>query len=266
MSLLDRIGSVIGGVRRQGGRHAAGHDFTRARVHHEEMPKHFYAIGDVHGCLNLVCRLEDMIGAELSAHKGSATILYLGDLIDRGPNSAGVIDHLLKPAPAGITREFVAGNHEQAMLDFLDGADNGGDWLRFGGLETLMSYGVRGETLSSWRARPGKLRQSAASHIPEEHLTFLRQLPVLHEYPGYLFVHAGVLAGKPIESQSDIELMWIRNGRMGAEGRTVVHGHTPVSAPLVSPAEVNVDTCAYATGRLTALRLDDGKFHGTISV
>ncbi len=265
MSLLGRIGSLFGATRRRRGSEIDAHDFARARVDHENMPSRFYAIGDVHGCLHLLTRLEDAIQAEVSAQGDGATILYLGDLVDRGPDSAGVIDYLLKPAPAGIKREFVAGNHEQAMLDFLTGADAGGDWLRFGGFETLMSYGVRGDALNAWRTRPDKLRQSAASHIPEEHLAFLRGLPVLHTYPGYLFVHAGVRADKPLDRQPDFELMWMRNGRIASEGRTVVHGHTPVSAPLVSTAEINVDTCAYATGRLSAMRLCDGKFCDTVS-
>lgn len=266
MSLLGRLGAVLGGAGRRGGGQVEPEAHMRPRVQHEEMPKRLYAIGDVHGCLHLLIRLEQMIMADLPAGEKQATLIYLGDFIDRGPASAGVIDHLLAPPPPGITRQFVAGNHEQAMLDFLDGADNEGHWLRFGGVDTLMTYGISFAGQTSGRLRLTKLRQSAVSHIPEEHVSFLRSLPVLHQYPGYVFVHAGVRVDEPLDRQSDFELMWMRDGGIGVEGGVVVHGHTPVSEPVISATEVNVDTGAYATGRLTALRLQNGEFHGIVGV
>jgi serine/threonine protein phosphatase 1 len=230
----------------------------RARPHlvADTWPAALYAVGDVHGCLAQLLQLERKIVADASATAGEKWIVMLGDYVDRGPDSAGVLDHLLARPPAGFQRFCLAGNHETMMLDFLSTPRPDAAWLEYGGIETLASYGldIRAMNWHNSRATVAAL----ASAIPEEHIDFIRKAPLYLSLPGTLMVHAGIRPGMPLEDQSEQDLLWIREPFLDAampEGPRVVHGHTPASEPVVTPFRIAVDTGAYATGRLTAAKL-----------
>lgn len=220
----------------------------------DAMPQAIYAVGDVHGCLDLLRNLEDRIYADGEAIAGEKWIVMLGDYVDRGPKSASVIDHLLSAPQAGFQRLCLAGNHEEAMLDFLKNPSTTHPWMNFGGNETLLSYGV-----NRLPSNAGKARMLIDSHMPLEHIQFLENLPSLIAVPGFCLVHAGIEPGVPLEKQSDRALLWIRpspdmpptDARIGQ----VVHGHTPVPEVEVASGRVNIDTGAYMSGRLSAARL-----------
>ena len=221
-----------------------------------------YAIGDVHGCLGELHALEDMIVADAAGMAGEKWLVMLGDYIDRGPSSAQVIDHLLAPPPAGFQRTCLVGNHEEMLLAFLENPRRGGDWLENGGDTTLASYGV---DLQRLKRSSAKAKAAALDALmPLEHREFLKGLPILVDVPGYAFVHAGLAPGVPLDRQDDADLIWIRERFLDAvptPGLVVVHGHTPGTEPVVKPARIGIDTAAYATGRLTAVRIGaDGSF------
>jgi len=225
-----------------------------------DWPAAIYAIGDVHGCLNQMRGLEAKIVEDGRSLSGEKWLVYLGDYIDRGPDSAGVIDRLISPAPDGIRRICLAGNHEVMALNFLKDPRPGSDWLDFGGQECLQSYGLSAATLTgrSSRSRMAMIE----SHIPREHISFLEQLPLTLSVPGYVFVHAGLRPGIPLLQQHEDDLLWIRDDFFDApphNGLTIVHGHTPAIEPVIAPGRICVDTGAFATGKLTAIRLIQGE-------
>ena len=232
----------------------------RERVHvgSRTWPAVIYAIGDVHGCLAELRALERKIVEDASAINGDKWIICLGDYIDRGPDSAGVLDALMAPPPAGFRRICLAGNHELMALDFLHEPRPRADWLAFGGQETLASYGV---SLAAIQAGNTRSRQALLdSHIPAEHIEFMKELAISVSVPGYLFVHAGIRPGIALEHQSENDLLWIRGEFLDAPptpGLRVVHGHTPNPDPVLNDARICVDTGAFATGILTAVRLTE---------
>jgi serine/threonine protein phosphatase 1 len=225
-------------------------------------PDLLYAIGDVHGCLDQLRALEARIIADAAGADGEKWIVMLGDYIDRGPASAQVLDHLLAPPPPGFKRICLRGNHEQSLLDCLGDASVIDRWLEYGGVETMLSYGMAASRLDELRrGRPKARRQLLEAHIPEEHLELLRGLPSSLAVPGYIFVHAGLRPGIPIENQTGRDMLWIRREFLDAEydfGAVVVHGHTPAPEPFVSAHRIGIDTGCYMTGRLTAVRIDGG--------
>jgi serine/threonine protein phosphatase 1 len=225
------------------------------RLHLEDAPEAIYAIGDVHGCAGLLRRLQAVIDADAVNYRSAATIL-LGDVIDRGPASAQVLDELVDgKRPQHHPRFCLAGNHEALMLDFVRRPTRHAPWLTFGGVETLASYGIPLGNLN--RAGAG-LAQLVESHIPREHLDFLAGLPVMITTEATAFVHAGVRPGVNLEQQSDTDLLWYRDdfaGDYSGFDKCIVHGHTPLRYPLVTEARIAVDTGAYLSGRLSAVRL-----------
>jgi serine/threonine protein phosphatase 1 len=230
------------------------------RLKLEHQPDRIYAIGDVHGCLDLLKRLEAKIVADAAGAPGDKLIVMLGDLIDRGPASAQVIDHVLSRPPAGFGRISLLGNHESMMLAFIRDPRRGAIWLENGGRETLLSYGLPSDTLLRGVALR-VLENVIASHVPQEHIEFLERLPVLLDTPDAIFVHAGLRPGVKLEAQSDDDLIWFRDNYESdyAEfGRPVVHGHMPRAEALLAPFRIAIDTGAYANGRLTAVRVMPG--------
>lgn len=233
----------------------------RKRLVTQTWPTAVYAIGDTHGCLPELQQLERMILDDAGGTAGEIWLVYLGDYVDRGPNSAGVIDHLLTPAPPGTRRICLAGNHEELMLAYCRNPSTGAQWMKLGALETLQSYGVpmAGFATATLQARLGRLR----SHIPFGHLDFLESLPVSLSLPGVVLVHAGMKPGIPLDEQSDEILQWMRyepgHESAAPSGPLVIHGHTPASLPYISPKRICIDTGAYATGRLTAVRVAPGE-------
>ena len=223
-------------------------------------PQRLYAMGDIHGCITELLTLERLIAEDAGEMAATACLVHLGDHIDRGPRSADVLEHLRSAGPGGMRRICLLGNHEDMMLDFL--RDPGPDhaWLEFGGRETLASYGI-----SSWGRSRAELRSLLASHIPREHVDFLETLPIMVCALSYCLVHAGLRPGIAPAHQSDSDLIWYRppktpNGETtpAAGFPTVVHGHVPVPEAQVVVGRINVDTGAYSTGRLSAVRLAEG--------
>lgn len=238
-----------------GGRPPASSQEARRIVISPDPADTVYAVGDIHGEARLLDRLLGLIEADAQARSGRKLLIFLGDYIDRGPDSARVLDILLGPVPKGFERFHLCGNHEEMFLDFLDAPHAGHEWLQHGGIDTLASYGI---ALEDRRAGRPKLTSLIASHIPDDHLAALRSLPHLITYGDFAFAHAGIRPGVPLDQQSRQDLLWIREGFLdqnGTSGLTVVHGHTPGAAPVTAPGRICVDTGAFASGRLTAVRL-----------
>ncbi len=219
-----------------------------------------YAVGDIHGECALLKRLLDHIAQDAAQQEAgqAATIIFLGDYIDRGPDSRGVLDILAGPPPAGLEWRFLRGNHEQALLDFLIDPAGAAGWLRFGGVETLASYGVLAPPGTLDPRRLESLASQLAERLPPRHLDFLQASEMMVVVGNYVFVHAGIDPALPLDQQRPDDLLWIREGfidRPLKGGHVVVHGHTIVETPLIEGNRIAVDTGAYATGRLTAVAL-----------
>jgi serine/threonine protein phosphatase 1 len=232
----------------------------RARVKLDTADTAVYAIGDVHGCLDALVDLERAIVADGERLRARKVIIMLGDYIDRGPASAQVIDWLIAPPPAGFERICLAGNHEVAMLDYLDGRISLAAWMPMGVVPTLLSYGIDPQRLSEvyGGARDVDVDDMIRSAVPPEHVAFLRELPILVEAPRFIFVHAGIRPELGLDKQSDDDLTSIRTAfyeRARLLKKYVVHGHTPVDEVRREGPRVNIDTGAYFSGRLTALRI-----------
>lgn len=222
-----------------------------------------YAVGDVHGRLDL---LEPLIAdirqdAEASAPQERPMLVLLGDYVDRGPDSAKVIDLVLEMESSGeLETRALKGNHEEALLEFLADPAFGPTWFEHGGGATLASYGVTPPVARTDMAAWAAARDAFAAVLPAEHLRFYETLELMVTVGDYAFVHAGVRPGVPLDRQSEKDLLWIRGdfleARPGFE-KVIVHGHTPMQSPQVLPHRLGLDTGAYATGVLTAARLDD---------
>jgi serine/threonine protein phosphatase 1 len=216
----------------------------------------FYAIGDIHGQLAMLKAAHARIARDREA-TGDATapVVHLGDLIDRGPDSRGVIDFLIQGLSGGAPWIVLRGNHDQLLLDLLGGKDeNASAWLepRIGGTETLASYGVRTGTFRSRRA----ILEDARATIPDTHRRFLAGLPLLHATPELLFVHAGIRPGVPVTLQDSSDLLWIRGEFLDDprdHGPLIVHGHTPGDQPEHRGNRVNLDSGAGFGRPLTAV-------------
>jgi serine/threonine protein phosphatase 1 len=218
-----------------------------------------YAIGDVHGRLDLLEALIEKIAADNSAREpAKTTIIFLGDLIDRGPHSAEVLERLRTYRPHFAKTLFLMGNHEEVLLRVLDGeTDLLPDWLQFGGAECVRSYGVDPHELGS--TAPAHALEILRRAIPKEHLKFIGGFADTASFGSYLFVHAGIRPGVPLGQQAPQDLRWIRAPFLECDedhGRIVVHGHTISSEVDVRHNRIGVDTGAYRTGRLTALALE----------
>jgi serine/threonine protein phosphatase 1 len=218
-----------------------------------------YAVGDVHGRDDLLGDLLAQIEAD-AAERGRArlAVVFLGDLIDRGPSSRQVVERLRTYRPAGVRPVFLAGNHEEVLLRILDGeARLIPDWLRFGGAECLASYGV--DAVELRRLPPTQAIDTVRSAIPASHGEFLRGFDDTFRAGSYLFVHAGIRPGIPLDQQSRTDLRWIREPFLtdGSEhGFTVIHGHTIREQVEERANRIGIDTGAYRSGILTALGLE----------
>lgn len=212
-----------------------------------------YAIGDVHGCSDLLARLLLRVDAHLAAHPIDRPLhVFLGDYIDRGPDSRNVINQLIERA-FNHDAVFLKGNHEAWLLEFLEDPRLLESWGEYGGLQTLRSYGLRpstNRTLSDNKALASELNAA----LPDSHRRFLNQLKPSFICGEYFFVHAGVRPKIALSRQKERDMLWIRDEFLSHDkdfGKIIVHGHTPVLEPDVRPNRINIDTGAYATGRLT---------------
>ena len=220
-----------------------------------------YVIGDIHGRLDLLSEMLGLIVADASdAGDLDKHIIYLGDYVDRGMESREVIDVLISDQPFGFEKSYLKGNHEDAMIQFLDGDNDGSMWLQFGGIATMASYGVFLHDEGSRDDRLMEAREQLMDRLPEDHLTFLRLLENSIGFGDYFFVHAGIRPGVPLDAQTPQDLMWIRERFLNSNadhGKIVVHGHTISDSPVVRANRIGIDTGAYASGCLTCLVLED---------
>lgn len=216
-----------------------------------------YVIGDVHGRADCLAQVQAHIDCDAGADARKATEIYLGDYVDRGPDSRTVLDLMVKRA---LARRVVAlrGNHETAMESFLAGRLPFAAWRALGGAETLLSYGVPAAEL---RRDDGPRREDFAARVPEDHRRFLAGLRDFHRLGGYAFVHAGLRPGVALERQALADLTGVRGEFLDCDddfGFVVVHGHTPVERVDFRRNRINLDTGAYVSNRLSALRIDAG--------
>jgi serine/threonine protein phosphatase 1 len=222
-----------------------------------------YAIGDIHGEAGKLDRLHAMIRADADGRAAERRVaIYLGDYVDRGPDSAGVVDRLITDALPGFERAFLMGNHEDFLLQFLEAASSMSAWFYNGGVKTLESYDVDLRGYDSWMAEPGELQQDFRSRLPAAHLRFFEALDLYRVEGDYLFVHAGVRPGRTLEDQSRADLLWIREAFIHSDadhGHVVVHGHTPCEAVEVRSNRIGIDTGAVYGGKLTALVLEGAR-------
>jgi serine/threonine protein phosphatase 1 len=192
--------------------------------------------------------------------QGPPILVFLGDYIDRGFQSKEVLDLLLGDLESSFETYFLKGNHEEAMLQFLDTPSMGPRWADFGGMETLVSYGVAPPPTRTSREDWAIASCSLNRALPPGHLDFLMSLRLSIQIGGYMFVHAGVRPGVDLAEQSERDLLWIREEFLGDSrplGAVIVHGHTPAIQPHRDSRRIGIDTGAYLSGRLTAVRLED---------
>jgi len=212
-----------------------------------------YAIGDIHGCATQLANLHAKIQQDLAQRPtGSALLLHVGDYVDRGVDTRGVIDRLVDRSPIpGTDMVNLMGNHENTMIEALNGERAAAtDWLFTGGRPSLQSYGVD----------PDSPRETWRSNVPDAHIRFLRELKLMHLEGGYAFVHAGVRPGVPLAEQARDDVLRMRQPFLYSEmnfGAVVVHGHSPVKAPVIRHNRIAIDTGAVFGGDMTCLVLED---------
>lgn len=221
-----------------------------------------YVVGDIHGCVDLLLRLHEMIVADSLEEPAERNVLiYLGDYIDRGESSKQVIDFLMGQYIQGFETVHLTGNHEEMMLTFLDDPSIGLNWIANGGGETLMSYGIgypgrhsllEADTLDA-------LRATLTEKLPADQLNFLKTLATQHVEGEYMFVHAGIMPGTDLHQQSRQDLLWIRDEFLGSDedfGKCIVHGHTITREVAFKTNRIGIDTGAFFTGVLSCLVLE----------
>ena len=230
----------------------------KRRLPHLPEGVRIYAIGDVHGRADLLDSVLSRIDAHTAAYPVVRPIhVLVGDYIDRGPASCEVLELLITCAQ-GREMVFLRGNHETFMLEFLQNPAVFRDWGKMGGIETLMSYGLK-PTINADPAAQKDLASALNSVLPKAHRDFLDSLISSFSCGHFFFAHAGVRPGVPLAKQRDDDLLWIRDDFLLYEedfGKIVVHGHTPVRELDIRPNRINIDTGAYATGRLTCLIIE----------
>lgn len=216
-----------------------------------------YAVGDIHGRLDLLQHVEGKIADDIGTER-RATVIYLGDYIDRGPDSRAVLEHLRSGVSQNFDRICLRGNHDEVFRRFLHAPLEERGWLELGGKQTLRSYGLSPDLLLDTKSDPDVIREFLDARIPTSHRDFLAAMPHWARFGNYLFVHAGVQPGVPVEEQEPDDLMWIREPFLKKGPQlplTVVHGHTPGQAISYGPNRIGIDTGAYATGVLTVLKV-----------
>ncbi len=215
-----------------------------------------YAIGDIHGRLDLLDMLLSQIAADNSKRSPARmTLIFLGDLPDRGPDSKGVIERLMEVQESGQACVFLTGNHEELMIRIAEGDRAIAPvFHRAGGRETLISYGVSGDAYDAWDF--DEVTDAAMNVIPEAHVNFLKSFVDWHRVGDYVFIHAGLRPGFAIEDQDPQDLRWIKTDftKSSADhGAMIIHGHTITDDVDDQPNRIGLDTGAYKSGVLTAM-------------
>jgi serine/threonine protein phosphatase 1 len=216
-----------------------------------------YAMGDIHGRADLFAALIDAVEVDDAGREpAETTIILLGDLIDRGPDSATVLT-LAQQWQRRRTVRILCGNHEEMLLESLSSLDNLRAFLRHGGRETVLSFGIDPEAY--YNANYEEIQALIASHIPQSVINFIQAFEEQVAIGDYLFVHAGIRPGVANDNQQRSDLLWIREPFLsyrGDLGAVVVHGHTIFERPDIRPYRIGIDTGAYLTGNLTVLGLE----------
>ncbi|HLJ63120.1 MAG TPA: serine/threonine protein phosphatase, partial [Stellaceae bacterium] len=180
-----------------------------------------------------------------------------------GPDSRAVLDFLIDHPLPGFEQITLKGNHEDAMLDFLDDLAIGPDWLFYGGTATLLSYGVEPPLPFDNPYELSRAQRELRERVPERHMRFLRKLALTHIEGDYFFVHAGIRPDRPLENQETSDLLWIRDTFLRSRkdfGKIIVHGHTITERPDVQRNRIGIDTGAFASGHLTCLVLEGAQW------
>jgi len=217
-----------------------------------------YAVGDVHGRVDLLDQVLSRIDADIAANPTPLALhVFLGDYIDRGPASKEVLDRLISRC---VTHPSIClkGNHEGYLCEFLENPEIFSEWRLYGGLNTLLSYGVI-PSIDTNRYQKETLSATLARALPFEHRQLIRNLRPYFICGDFFFVHAGVRPGIPLTDQNEQDLLGIREDFLLYEdsfGKIIVHGHTPVLEPEIRSNRINIDTGAYATNHLTCLMLE----------
>lgn len=218
-----------------------------------------YAIGDIHGRLDLLDAMLATIEADLGMRPAIKPVyVFLGDYIDRGPSSRETIDRLIKHSKANEC-VFLKGNHELIAIKCLSDRGLFDQWMRLGGMETLNSYHVAAQGLTTGK-RIVELQAAFHEALPQAHFRFFRDLQASFVLGDFFFTHAGVEPNVDLADQKENDLLWIREEFLSSNvdfGKIVVHGHTPVRDVEVRTNRINVDTGAFATGHLTCLVIEE---------
>ena len=256
--LLEHLKKVVGidfSKRSTSAAESQGKGLTGASTNNDIL----YAIGDIHGRQDLLSQLMELITTDISKADTGPHIhlVFLGDYIDRGPDSRGVLDDLIAYSHyPGWTAHFLRGNHEEGLLNLLRSPSEGAWWYGQGGETTLESYGLG---LDPDFPNFQSLRDQLLAAMPRDHLEFLINLEPMVVLGDYAFVHAGVRPGVPLNAQSERDLLWIREPFLSAPDpgvdKIVVHGHTPIAEVEISSRRIGIDTGAWSTGRLSAVRI-----------
>lgn len=207
-----------------------------------------FAIGDIHGCISKLKSIMNMIDIDAQ----NDTLVFIGDYIDRGVDSKGVVDFVLDLRKSIDRMICLQGNHEQMFLDYLSDDKHKGFFLANGGESTISSYGFI-ETNDGMKV-----------NVPKSHMQFFKSLLPYYETDDYIFVHAGLRPGIPLEKQGTDDLMWVRYEFIKSSydfGKTVVFGHTPLLRPLIEPNKIGIDTGAVFGGKLTCVELPAVKIY-----
>lgn len=214
-----------------------------------------YAVGDIHGRVDLLRLIMDLIRKHLSENACSNNyLIFLGDYVDRGEHSKQTIDFILSLNAPRFRTVYLKGNHEALLLNFLADYRSGPPWFKNGGRETLSSYGVKLLEENEDLARIEEIQKEFKRKLPPSHLSFLKSLDLTFEVGDYVFVHAGLSPGKELKDQKEDDLLWRRRGVARAAkslGKIIVHGHTITKKPVLRRHQINVDTGAFATDILT---------------
>ncbi|MBL1436676.1 MAG: serine/threonine protein phosphatase [Rhodobacteraceae bacterium] len=221
-----------------------------------------YVIGDIHGSLNLLKGLERKILADAKGQNEQSLLICIGDMIDRGPDSFSVLEHVMAPPPEGFQRICLMGNHEEMMLKFLKSPGKAQVWLDFGGYETLCSYGLLAREIQLAQGNARKMKLLLDRVIPRKHSAFLRALPHGIQLKDFVIAHAGGNPARPFGRQSVQDLLWGAHTFLEATVRgdkPIVCGHYFVDAPRYAAEKIAIDTGAYKTGVLTAVKLGPGQ-------
>jgi len=243
---------------------------ARPDVYHGPEGRRIYAIGDIHGRVDLLADLMSLIAHDRKANDKPADLIFLGDYVDRGDNSAEVIDLCIevrekaKSDPTIGNVVFLKGNHEEAMQSFLEDGAKGAAWLSYGGMATVMSYRAKGPANPLSQSDYQKLSDELAKVVPDAHVEFLNGLLPYYQAGDFFFVHAAVHPKLSLADQPTKCLYWGEESFLSRPWREpyfVVHGHTIMPKPDQQPFRLGIDTGAYYSGKLTAVCIDGDEMH-----